>query len=347
VGFGDCFLLTFHYPVRNGKPANRHVLIDCGSTGRPGNAPTLKEVAEQVKEHCGGKLTAVIATHRHADHINGFATNKAGTASGDILRELAPDVVLQPWTEHPKAAKNATQLSDAARASSRSLSDALFVAGLQGMHEVARAVQQEVKQIGHHWPKSLQKQLAFLGEENLANLSAVKNLMAMGKKGKAEYLSYGDKSSLQKKLPGVTIHVLGPPTPAQYPEVAKQRHKDASEFWHILGLSGSRLAARQLNPFPRAEPFPQGKYPPESRWLIGRIRAIHGSQRLAIVRALDDAMNNTSLILLFEVGGKRFLFPGTLRSRIGTTLSKTHRRLTKIKNYLPARTSIKLVIMGA
>ena len=28
VGFGDCFLLTFHYA--NGK--DRHVLIDCGSS---------------------------------------------------------------------------------------------------------------------------------------------------------------------------------------------------------------------------------------------------------------------------------------------------------------------------
>jgi hypothetical protein len=28
VGFGDCFLLTFHYPARD-----RHLLIDFGSTG--------------------------------------------------------------------------------------------------------------------------------------------------------------------------------------------------------------------------------------------------------------------------------------------------------------------------
>jgi hypothetical protein len=31
---------------------------------------------------------------------------------------------------------------------------------------------------------------------------------------------------------------------------------------------------------------------------------------LSIVRALDKVMNNTSLILLFEVGGKKLLFPG-------------------------------------
>ena len=31
---------------------------------------------------------------------------------------------------------------------------------------------------------------------------------------------------------------------------------------------------------------------------------------LAIVRSLDYALNNTSLILLFEIGGTRLLFPG-------------------------------------
>ena len=31
---------------------------------------------------------------------------------------------------------------------------------------------------------------------------------------------------------------------------------------------------------------------------------------LGIVRTLDQAMNNTSVILLFEVGNKKLLFPG-------------------------------------
>jgi hypothetical protein len=43
---------------------------------------------------------------------------------------------------------------------------------------------------------------------------------------------------------------------------------------------------------------------------MGRVRAIQGAQRLSLVRVLDDAMNNTSLILLFEVNGKKLLFPG-------------------------------------
>jgi hypothetical protein len=50
--------------------------------------------------------------------------------------------------------------------------------------------------------------------------------------------------------------------------------------------------------------------PVEARWFRDRLAAMTGEQLLEIVRVLDDQMNNTSLILLFEVGGKKLLFPG-------------------------------------
>ena len=40
------------------------------------------------------------------------------------------------------------------------------------------------------------------------------------------------------------------------------------------------------------------------------LERLRGEQLLQIVRTLDDQMNNTSLILLFEVCGKKLLFPG-------------------------------------
>src|SRR5262249_31017526 len=110
VGFGDCFLLSFRYPPKNGRPQDRHVLIDFGSTGQPAGTSDklLLNVAKNVAEVCGGKLQAGVAPHRHRDHISGFATNAAGTASGDIIASLKPDLVVQPWTEDPKAKPNAT-----------------------------------------------------------------------------------------------------------------------------------------------------------------------------------------------------------------------------------------------
>jgi hypothetical protein len=319
VGFGDCFLATFHYPKSTGgKSEDRHVLIDCGSTGKPKNGPTLKEIADQVALDCGGKLTAVVATHRHADHISGFATRSNSDlptkkdGPGDVIRRLKPNLVMQPWTEHPDLPKNATSLPAKLKTSGQAFGATTVALGLDNMHQVADAVLNEVRRNGQGLSKSMRSQLAFLGEENLKNLSAVKNLMAMGKgkNRRAEYLSFGDKTHLAKLLPGVKVHVLGPPTPKQYPEVAKQRSKDANEFWQLMGLSTGHLSGATATPFPRAKSFPRSTYPLETRWLVGRIRALHAAQRLSLVRALDDAMNNTSLILLFEIGKKKFLFPG-------------------------------------
>jgi glyoxylase-like metal-dependent hydrolase (beta-lactamase superfamily II) len=74
VGFGDCFLLSLVY----GDGDNRHVLIDFGTTELPkGLKPSehMPKVAKQIEQDCGGALTAVVATHRHADHISGFGTD--------------------------------------------------------------------------------------------------------------------------------------------------------------------------------------------------------------------------------------------------------------------------------
>lgn len=310
VGFGDCFLLTFAYPAPAGSTDQRHVLIDCGSTGRPAGAPSLKEVAKQIAKDCGNQLTAVIATHRHADHINGFATGD-GEASGDLLRALKPKLVVQPWTEDPKADEHATA-PPAGVSGRHALGRRRFVAGLDGMHAFAGLMLHELQRPGLNLSASARAQLRFLGEENIRNLSAVQNLMTMGP---AEYLHYGKKTKLTKLLPGVKIHVLGPPTPEQYPDITKQRDKDAAEFWHLLGAAARRLTATGgIRPF--AQRFASGsrahglRPPPHTRWIISRLKAAHVAQRLEIVRALDDAMNNTSLILLFEAGGKKFLFPG-------------------------------------
>jgi hypothetical protein len=50
--------------------------------------------------------------------------------------------------------------------------------------------------------------------------------------------------------------------------------------------------------------------PPDAQWFLERLQAARGNQLLAIVRALDAAINNTSVILLIEAGSRKLLFPG-------------------------------------
>jgi hypothetical protein len=46
------------------------------------------------------------------------------------------------------------------------------------------------------------------------------------------------------------------------------------------------------------------------RWFIEQSRKAYADQTLEIVRDLDSVMNNTSVVLLLEVGNRKLLFPG-------------------------------------
>lgn len=301
VGFGDCFLVSFDY----GPKKQKHVLIDFGTTKLPSKKkPSVhmplvaKEIERIVKST--GELVAVVATHRHADHISGFGTDGKTGKSGDLIRALAPRLVLQPWTEDPKAqkdARKATTAKDGRRG---------FLSTLRTMNDVAGQVLHLVDQNPRWMSAAAKKELSFLGEDNIANASAVRNLIAMGsaKGAKAKYLRFGDDTGLEALLPGVKVHVLGPPDLTQSDAIRSQRARDQDEFWH---LRGDTLAAAA----PTATPKRGGKpVPPNARWFRARLQGMTAAGLLEIVRQLDDQMNNTSLILLIEVNGKKLLFPG-------------------------------------
>ena len=295
VGFGDCFLLSFHYGEEEGAEV-RHVLLDFGTTGLPQKGLSLPDIAKQIKSACGGKLHAVIATHRHADHISGFAGE-----SGRIIQRLSPELVLQPWTEHPEVPEDAPEIPAHLR-DARQLR-----ALLEQMHQVAASALAEIKQLDNAL-KTTARQLEFLGETNLANRAALETLQ--GLKCPHVYAAYGEPSGLEEILPGVKVRVLGPPTLAQSQSIRKERVKDPSELWHLQAMASRQSAAPGKPLFPDAAQVLPDQHPDNTRWFIPRLEALRGDQLLEIVRILDETMNNTSLILLFEVGNKKFLFPG-------------------------------------
>ncbi len=332
VGFGDCFLLTFRYAAG----CDRHVLFDFGSTGLPKRTTPdqMLRIAQDIGARCQGGRLAIVATHRHADHINGFATQtdpKKPKLSGDFIRTLEPEVVVQPWTENPDLPPDATgPANDSPRPGARA-----FRAALENMQGIAQSAINEGGALAaalksNQFRESVANELSFLGEDNLSNPSAVQNLIDMGRAGKPVYTQYGGASGLEPFLPGVGVHVLGPPTVNQSAKVRNERDKDPDEFWQLRGAfqkfwslqanmlkraAVSQVVRKPLSQRGRAGPFSkattyQGLLPPDVQFFRRRLLASRGEQLLELVRALDEVLNNTSLILVFEVNGLRLLFPG-------------------------------------
>lgn len=330
VGFGDCFLLRFEY----GKAA-RHVLVDLGSTAAPARqkAIDLLGVAEDIRKRCGKRLDAIVATHRHRDHISGFAG-----APWKVLATLKPRLVVLPWTEDPDAATNAKVAPSGSTGRIGALSSA-HARSLDEMQAVAESALRELgrrersggvapdepgdDELGVSPPagddgedrprpmvpfgKELTRQLRFVGEDNLKNAEAVGNLLSIPAR---DFVCYGSRTRLEQLLPGVTVRVLGPPTLVQSEAIRTMRRDDPAEYWQVMAGAAARSARADGKLFPRARAIDTSRLPLETRWFLKRVDTVRGEELLQIVRALDGVMNNTSVILLIEACGKKLLFPG-------------------------------------
>lgn len=303
VGFGDCLLLMLDYD----DGSLRSVLIDFGSTQKPPGAPAdhMDRIAADIAKQTRGHLEIVVATHRHSDHISGFAGR-----SGRIVAGLHPRLVVQPWTEHPDLATDAT-----APAVAHHLPGHLhFVRTLAGMQAFAGGLGLDRLVRQNRLPPDIGSRLGFLGETNIKNASAVKALMTLGERRR--YVSFGDDLEITELLPGVHIDVLGPPTLEQAPEVANQAQIH-EEFWSLA--AGWATADEPIDRSPRHRVNrPKPLFPHDvlrgipygARWLAPKIDRLHAEELMSLLRIMDDVLNNTSVILLIRIGDTGLLFPG-------------------------------------
>lgn len=330
VGFGDCFLLTFSY---GGATGDRHMLIDFGTTQKPPKPrkSLMMDIAKDIVATVGDHLHVIVATHRHTDHISGFATNAKKNGTGDLIASLKPNLVIQPWTEDLKAP---IQSKGPGTGLTAAANDA-FRLSLQHMQKVTEASLRQTR----HLPTALRAEIAFVGQNDLSNLSAVKNLAKMGDNGKSAYVYHGKKiPKLATLLPNVQVDVIGPPTIKQKGDVVSQSATNAEEYWHFASFWGLHAATSELTDgrelFPGAAVHAGRAIPIENRWFVQRLKQTRGNQLLRIVRAMDDALNNTSVILLIKAGTKKFLFPGDAQwENWEYALSKNAKQLTDVDVY--------------
>ena len=302
VGFGDGFLLIV--PNKDGRP--RKVLVDCGVHMSGTNKllklkDLVKRIVADVTEPDGvPRIDVVIATHRHRDHVHGFREA--------LWQSVEVGEVWMPWTEHPTdprareirdvQGKIAEQLDKALKKKT----DAPLRFGLKGA-KLAET-----------------KELRNFISNSLPNAEAMKTLhdgfavFPGRKKVERRFLPPAKREEHSFEcdlLPGVHVHVMGPSR-----DEAVIRDMDPPK-----GKSYLRMAESLPDGDEKLLPF-------REEWVIEDAQG-HNAQygfltekELAAVKnagegtefgvavKLEDAVNGTSLMLMFEIGKSFLLFPG-------------------------------------
>jgi beta-lactamase superfamily II metal-dependent hydrolase len=289
TGFGDCFLLTF--PASD-RP--RKVLIDCGKHTLSTTCPKLTRIVDQllvdISEPAGPKVDVVVATHRHRDHVQGF--------SDERWQNVSVGEVWMPWTEDPSDAV-ARGICD--RQSRRALR-------LQfGLSAMAADTERDYL-------------LGYAGN-NLTN-SVAMNLLHEGFQGSPprRFLPVADETKSPFRtdlLPGVDIYVLGPPRDTN---VMRQMDPPENEsFIRAWDIDSKKEGAAPSSPFTAKWFLSRADYEQRINRNLAddlpvasesKICEVLESPSLELLTRLEEAVNATSLVLLFHIGNAWLLFPG-------------------------------------
>jgi beta-lactamase superfamily II metal-dependent hydrolase len=300
VGFGDFFLLTV--PTHSG-PA--HILIDCGV--HAGNIGSIDDCVQDLAKETGRKLALVIATHFHADHLSGFATNFSDFEQFEvgavwITNRLDP--------KDQGAVKFQAQIASLAQRLTLQLGARQDQGGIQALDKVQNALGAQLE----------------AGEGG--NTKALR-LLTSGFKNKPPVYYYqgGDDPVLPEVLQGaITARVLGPsPKDSGGTYAASDNLKEQ----YLAAMADEEMpGAEGVTPFEKDWPASAADYPPEvfSSYrseeqiaahaagspadLEARLQAAQPDVLAATADVLDGTLNNQSLVILFTCRGKKLLFVG-------------------------------------
>lgn len=284
VGFGDCFLVSFP-----DGGATKHMLIDFGNA--PGQTnDRFEAIAEDIERETGGHINVLVISHEHLDHIEGFYSTK------DIFGDPNRMTIDYVWMSLP--------------------SDPDYYTDYPAAEPHKRLVETAVSYGKALAKRSLDLAPSFetmLRNNDLSNLDRLKFIKGLPQKS-VKYLRRGNRTQ-NSAFTDAAVRILAP-------------EKDMSVYYSGSGHNNLSAMANALNPasagskdaasvknmdwwsFPKAPRVP-GRRPPnltDRDWNALR-SGIEGGGPDAI-RTIDKAQNNSSLVFILEVEGKRLLFPG-------------------------------------
>jgi beta-lactamase superfamily II metal-dependent hydrolase len=300
VGFGDCFLLSL--------PGKRTVLVDAGfhsqGKGAFGGNDLVEQIVRDLKAISGeARIDVLIATHRHQDHVYAFNSEK--------WDEVAVGEVWLPWVEDRKNTA-ATRLWKKQKRFALQLAAALPGFGL------SPADRTDAEFMLWNAGIDIPGFAAVGGWSNAAALDRLHEGFARRDRVLPRFLPEKEaypESFESPALPGVRVHVLGPP---RDPNLIEDLDPEADgETYRALALRAAMGGALNGGP-PVTPPFATGWQVPDTEAgfqleadEIERIKALaQSADALLAAEKLDGMINSTSLVLVLQIGKARMLLSG-------------------------------------
>lgn len=365
IGHGDCFLIAFDGAP--GKPAQRpsYVLIDCGfKPGSPDKlaAPTqVAAIGADILAVTGGFIDVAVITHEHQDHVNGFTpANFPGLKVGEVW---------YAWTENP-GDEVAEILRKKYKDRLLGLIDrrnALLGVGNQRAFDMLDGLLSlELGEDAGDYNGRTHAAANGKDPAKSANKLAMQFLRSCSRSGDAEFLYPHGAPRPVPGAAGARAFVLGPPRDVDKIDdldpVGSENFGDDPDA-HAFAIGSGGSGARAVPLFPRRHIIPladafgddpagvffraryghPGAAVPEaaddaeipSNPLWRQLTGDDGSDAGALALAMNNATNNASLVLAFELGrgGKVLLFAadaqaGNWRSWADDTFDDGGRKVT-------------------
>jgi len=338
VGFGDFFLLTF---LNDGKPV--HVVVDCGvfkGTSQTGDIHSIEAAVADMADATDKHLALIVMTHRHADHIAGFARGEK------IFKAMKVDAVWMPIWESEYSAKALAfqaELTKAAQDLQQHFS-ALGANSTDAENSARKYMENATGETGN--AAGALGAAAAAGGSNAKALELLKRGLGVT----PQYCQAGDKAKLPKALAdaGLSCQVLGPP-PVDDVDLMKLMDLSKGVGQYLAGIEKAGKANDGKGP--RAPFAPKWDLEPAAamegegdkgacylplsflEWVtqperkawrevsLEEARAVRGKMEASLERwnpitallaakQLNAFLNNQSLVLLFTFKGKKLLFVG-------------------------------------
>ncbi len=271
----------------------------------------MKRSRRTSRRWSGTRLHVLVATHRHADHISGFATNKAKTGTGDIIAGLEPQLVVQPWTERPDAPEDFIGTGSVHEGRRRRAPAVADADERGGRRRGARGRQR-------HLPAAASERDSVRRRRRRGQPVGGEEPRRDGQEdARPRTCSTGRRSRRSRRCCRASRSRFWARRRSSRRPTSSTRSRSTRRSTGTSPSSGrfargaASAAGRARRCFPT--PAPTGACARSRSRIAGSSAAsvpCAREQLLGLVRSMDDALNNTSVILLFEAGGKKLLFPG-------------------------------------